>query len=170
MKKKLLVILSTYLLSCTSVPSDLTVVNNFEIDRFLGTWYEIARLNHKEERNLQQVSATYSLQSNGSILVVNKGFNSKKNVWKSIEGKARFNGPTSEGRLKVSFFGPFYGGYNILKLEEDYSIAMVAGPNRKYLWILARDKQIKTEQYNAYIEQAKAWGFATSELIVVEHE
>jgi len=155
--------------ACTSIPSGLDVIKNFDSQRFLGTWYEIARLDHKEERNLQQVTATYSQRADGGIRVLNKGFDTKKQQWKSIEGKGYFNGPSDQGRLKVSFFGPFYGGYNILKLEPDYSLMLVSGPNRKYLWILARDKKLDERLLQNYIQQAKDWGFATDELIRVAH-
>lgn len=156
------------LVSCTGIPKGLVVVENFDSEAFLGTWYEIVRLDHKEERDLQQVSATYSKRDDGGIRVLNKGFDTNKQEWKSIEGKAYFNGPKDEGRLKVSFFGPFYGGYNIIKLEPDYSIALIAGPKRNYLWVLARDKEIPEAKLEEYIQQASNWGFATDELIRVK--
>lgn len=171
MMRKFFVLSSIILLmSCTGIPKGLSVVENFEADKFLGTWYEISRLDHKEERNLQQVSATYTKREDGGIRVLNKGFDTKKQAWKSIEGKAYFNGPSDQGRLKVSFFGPFYGGYNVIKLEPDYSIAMIAGPDRKYLWILARDKVISKTKLDEYTQIAKDWGFATEQLIQVQHD
>ena len=107
------------LAGCTAIPKGLTPVGNFETDRYLGKWYEIARLDHSFERNLSNVSATYWEKDNGDIGVKNRGFDTGKGVWKEIEGRARFLGDTDVGSLKVSFFGPFYGGYHIIELDDE---------------------------------------------------
>ncbi len=135
--------ISVFLLiaGCTGVPKGLTPVTGFDQEKYLGTWYEIARLDHSFERNMTHVSANYSMGQKGGIRVVNRGFDTKKNVWKSVEGRAKFVSDPDIGSLKVSFFGPFYGGYHVIALDqENYRYAMVAGPDRSYLWILARDK------------------------------
>ena len=155
--------------SCTGVPEGLEPVTGFEPNRYLGKWYEIARLDHSFERNLSNVTAHYSMKENGDIVVINRGFNGKTREWKQIEGHARFIKNESVGSLKVSFFGPFYGGYHIIALDkENYAYAMVAGPNRSYLWILARDKTLNPETLSDLVSKSKQWGFETEELIYVK--
>lgn len=154
----------------TAPPEGLTSVTPFDVNRYLGKWYEIARLDHSFERGLTDVSATYSLNSDGSLEVINRGFNVKKDEWKSATGRALFTGSTNQGSLKVSFFGPFYGGYHVLALDQkDYQWALVAGPDRDYLWILARDKTLSPAIREQLVEQAKKMGFATDKLIWVSH-
>ena len=154
----------------TAPPEGLTSVTPFEVKRYLGKWYEIARLDHSFERGLTDVSATYSLKSDGSLEVINRGFNTKKDEWKSATGRALFTGSQNQGSLKVSFFGPFYGGYHVLALDQTgYQWALVAGPDRDYLWILARNKVLAPEIREQLVTQAKKMGFATDKLIWVEH-
>lgn len=156
--------------SCTAVPKGLEPVGGFEPDRYLGRWYEIARLDHPFERDLINVSADYSRSAKGDILVVNRGFNSKDKVWKEIEGKARFLAGESIGSLKVSFFGPFYGGYHVIELDrKNYSYAMVTGPNRSYLWILSRSRSMDDTLFADLVSKANRWGFDTRQLIRVQH-
>jgi len=158
-------------IGCTSIPDDLKPVNGFEADRYLGTWYEIARLDHSFERHLSNVSATYSRGENGEILVLNKGYSAKTGKWKQVEGRARFLKGESIGSLKVSFFGPFYGGYHIIELDlQNYQYAMVTGPSRSYLWVLARTKTLDNDVYSKLISKAGQWGFDTAELIRVQHD
>jgi apolipoprotein D and lipocalin family protein len=152
--------------SCTGIPEGITPVNNFDVQRYLGTWYEIARLDHSFERGLEQVTANYSLNSDRSITVVNQGFDPEREQWKSATGKAKFVGQSDTGHLKVSFFGPFYGSYVIFHLEKDnYSHALVAGPSRKYFWILSRTPTLPTQQLETLVAIAKKNGFATDQLI-----
>lgn len=108
--------------SCMGVPQGIKTIDSFDANQYLGTWYEIARLDHSFERNLDKVTATYSLRDDGGIKVINRGYNSKSKEWKEAEGKAYFVDPanadgTHTGKLKVSFFGPFYGAYNIIELD-----------------------------------------------------
>jgi len=139
------------------------------LSRYLGTWYEIARLDHSFERGLTRVTATYSLREDGGIKVVNRGFDARKQEWREAIGKAYFVESPDIGRLKVSFFGPFYGGYNIIDLDkENYSYALVSGPTRAYLWILARDQKLEPSVLNHLVNKAKALGFATEQLIYVD--
>lgn len=151
----------------TQIPENAVPVKNFEQQRYLGTWYEIARLDYKWERNLDHVTATYSLKNDGSIKVDNKGFDVKKNKWKQSIGKAKPASDAKTGSLKVSFFGPFYSGYNIIALDSDYKYALVIGESTDYLWILSREKTIPDHIKQNYIDQAKALGVKTDELVWV---
>ncbi|WP_422244141.1 lipocalin family protein [Zwartia sp.] len=154
----------------TAPPEGLTSVTPFDVNRYLGKWFEIARLDHSFERGLTDVSATYSLKPDASLEVINRGFNTKKDEWKSATGRALFTGSTNQGSLKVSFFGPFYGGYHVLALDQtDYQWALVAGPDRDYLWILARTKELAPAIRDQLVAQAKKMGFATDKLIWVSH-
>lgn len=155
--------------ACSTAPPDgMTPVTPFDISRYEGKWYEIARLDHSFERGLSDVSATYRKQADGSVEVINRGFDSKKNDWKQAVGKALFTGEPNRASLKVSFFGPFYGGYHVIALDQQaYRWAMVVGPDRDYLWILARDKQLTPEVREQLIRQAKQVGLDTQRLIWV---
>ena len=132
--------LSFTLIACKAPtpPKGVQPITNFDANRYLGKWYEIARLENRFERGLEQVSATYGKRNDGGIRVLNRGYDPTKNKWSESEGKAYFTGDTKTAALKVSFFGPFYGGYNVIKLDDEYKYALVSGPNREYLWILAR--------------------------------
>ncbi len=159
-----------YLLSsCKAIPKGATPVRPFEKSRYLGKWYEIARIDFRHERNLNNTTAEYSLNDNGSIKVINSGYNFVKNKWVSVEGRAKFRGEENVAALKVSFFGPFYSGYNVIALDEQYRYALVAGKDLDYLWILARDKSIPEEVKNDYLKIASDVGYDTSRLIWVEH-
>lgn len=154
---------------CTGVPDGLTPVDNFDANRYLGTWYEIARLDHRFERGLEQVSAHYSLNPDGSIKVINRGYDPEQRQWQQAEGTAKFVGEPTIGQLKVSFFGPFYGGYNVLQLAPDYRYALISGPDRDYLWILARNASLPEQDLKFLVAEAKRMGFATEQLIYVHH-
>ena len=154
---------------CTGVPDGLTPVDNFDANRYLGTWYEIARLDHRFERGLEQVSAHYSLNPDGSIKVINRGYDPEQRQWQQAEGTAKFVGEPTIGQLKVSFFGPFYGGYNVLQLAPDYRYALISGPDRDYLWILARSASLPEQDLKFLVAEAKRMGFATEQLIYVHH-
>ena len=159
------------LFGCISIPEGLKPVTGFEASKYMGKWYEIARLDHSFERNLSHVSATYTQTKGGTIRVKNKGFDTKKGAWKQIEGRARFIGSKRVGSLKVSFFKPFYGGYHIIVLDQSgYNWAMVAGPSLNYLWILARQKVLDDAVYDELVAKASAWGFKTADLIKVKHD
>jgi apolipoprotein D and lipocalin family protein len=164
-------LLTTAVLGCTGVPKGLTPVSEFDADRYMGKWYEIARLDHSFERNLSNVSATYAKDSTGGISVINRGYNEKSGEWKQVKGRGRFIGDKTVGSLKVSFFGPFYGGYHIIELDkENYEYAMVAGPNRSYLWILSRTTSLDETILADLKSKAAEWGFDSSELIAVRHD
>lgn len=157
------------LVGCTGIPSGTEPVTGFELDRYLGQWYEIARLDHSFERGLNCVTATYSLRDDDGVRVINRGYNIEEQAWDEAEGRAYFIEDETVGRLKVSFFGPFFGGYNILALDDDYQWALVAGPNRDYLWILSRTPQMAPDTEARLRERAAELNFPTDELIDVEH-
>ncbi|HOX56168.1 MAG TPA: lipocalin family protein [Candidatus Paceibacterota bacterium] len=156
-----------YLFSgCVGVPKGVKPVQGFELDRYLGRWYEIARLDHSFERGLSHVTADYSLRKGGGVRVLNRGYSESKKEWKSAEGKAFFVKSPDQGYLKVSFFGPFYGSYVIFELDQkDYQYAVICGPKKSYFWILARKPEIEPELKNKLISQAAALGFDTTKLI-----
>lgn len=157
------------LAGCSGVPEGLHPVAGFDADRYLGHWYEIARLDHSFEHGLTDVTADYRKLPDGRIEVINRGFDATKNKWKEVKGVARFQGKSDIASLEVSFFGPIYGAYNVLLLDPQYRYAVVAGPNRNYLWILARDRQLDPDTLAILVDRAKGLGFATDKLIYVEH-
>ena len=161
--------------ACMGVPDNVKVVERVNASQYLGTWYEIARLDHSFERGLENITATYSLKDDGGIKVLNRGFNVAKNEWKEAEGKAYFvDAPNADksntGKLKVSFFGPFYGAYNIIALDANYQHVMICGPDKSYLWILSHTPQLAEPIKQELIAKAKAYGFATDTLIFVKHD
>lgn len=162
-------IMLVLLAGCGGVPEGLQPVSGFQVERYLGRWYEIARLDHGFERGLTQVTADYRLLQDGRVEVINRGYDPSKAAWREAKGVARFQGARDVGSLEVSFFGPFYGGYNVLVLDADYRYALVAGPDRDYLWILAREPQLDRATRDRLVAQARAWGFAVDSLIYVTH-
>jgi apolipoprotein D and lipocalin family protein len=155
---------------CTGVPDGTQAVTGFELDRYLGTWYEIARLDHRFERGMTNVTANYSMRDDGGVSVVNRGYKVEEGEWNDAAGKAYFVGDVDVGQLKVSFFGPFYGGYNIIELDKDnYQYALVAGPDRDYLWILARSPSLNEGVLSNLVRKATYLNFPTDELIYVDH-
>lgn len=162
-------LLASGLLGCASGPGKFSGVEGFRKDRYLGKWYEIARLDFRFERDLDNTTAEYSIAENGDIKVVNRGYNYKKSKPAEAIGTARFRGSDTVGELEVSFFGPFYGDYNIIALDSAYRYALIAGSSTKYLWILSRSKEIPPETRREYLEIARNNGFDTTALIWVEH-
>jgi apolipoprotein D and lipocalin family protein len=168
--KTLVALLALMLAGCVGMPDTVRPVGNFQLERYLGTWYEIARLDHSFERGLSRVSAEYSLREDGGVRVLNRGYKATEKKWKEAEGKAYFVQDSQTGFLKVSFFGPFYGSYVIFELDPGYRYAVVSGPDTSYLWILARDRHLDDGLKRDLIARAAARGFDTSGLILVEHE
>ncbi|WP_342631506.1 lipocalin family protein [Marinobacter alkaliphilus] len=164
----LLTTLLLLLTGCTGLPKGIEPVTGFDQDRYLGTWYEIARLDHSFERGLSQVTAEYTLNDDGSIKVINRGYNAEKGEWKEAQGRAKFVGDSDVGHLKVSFFGPFYASYVVFELDDDYSTAYITGYNRNYLWLMSRTPEVSDEVLEAFRARAEAEGFELGELIVVE--
>ncbi|RPI14100.1 MAG: lipocalin [Lysobacterales bacterium] len=159
-----------FIAGCAQLPEGVEAVDGFEVDRYLGQWYEIARLDHPFERGLENITATYAPGDDGTIDVLNRGYDVAKGEWREARGRARFAGPPDRAMLEVSFFGPFYGGYNVIELDPDYQLALVSGPTRSYLWILSRRPDPPREAVDRLVERARELGFATDALIYVKHD
>lgn len=154
---------------CTSVPAGLRPIEGFDVNRYLGRWYEVARLDHSFERGLTDCSAEYRLSPADGIAVINRGFDPKAGVWREARGIARFNGSSDVASLKVSFFRPFWGGYHVIALDgQNYNWALVAGPTRSYLWVLSRTPTMEPVIWNDIVARAGEWGFDVEALIHVE--
>jgi apolipoprotein D and lipocalin family protein len=153
----------------TTLPQGIEPVADFDLDGYLGKWYELARLDHRFERDLEQVSAKYSLREDGSIKVINRGYSTASNEWKEVEGKAYPARGADEGFLKVSFFGPLYGGYCVFELDPNGQHAFVSGSNRSYLWLLSRTPTVSEKVWRRFESRAAELGFDTNELIRVKH-
>jgi apolipoprotein D and lipocalin family protein len=155
---------------CTRIPSGLTAVKGFEVERYMGRWYEIARLDHRFERGLSNVTAEYALRVDGSVAVTNRGYDAESGSWQEVQGVAHLLGDGDVGSLKVSFFWPFYAGYHIIALDHTgYQYAMVAGSSRRYLWVLSRTTDMDPATVRDLLKRASEWGFDTDELILVDH-
>ncbi len=153
---------------CVSVPDDIQPVKNFQAERYLGTWYEIARLDHSFERDMQQVTAEYSMRKDGGIKVINRGFKEAKQEWNEAEGKAYFVEDSKTGYLKVSFFGPFYGSYIIFDLGQEYEYSLVTSSKKSYLWLLSRTPTLSKDKQQRLIQRMTDLGFAIDKLIFVD--
>lgn len=165
-----MILLAACMSGCTGLPDGVVPVDNFDSDRYLGKWYEIARLDHSFERGLDNVTADYARRDDGGLKVVNRGFSRGDNQWKEVEGKAYFVSDEQTGHLKVSFFGPFYGSYVVFELDRsDYRYAFVAGYNKSYLWLLARTPEVSDELITRFVKRAGELGFDTDKLIFVAH-
>lgn len=163
----LIITFAALLAACVGVPEGVSAVRGFNADRYLGKWFSIARLDHRFERDLEQVTAEYSKREDGGLRVVNRGYNPQTKEWKSVEGRAYFVDAPDVAALKVTFFWPFYGGYNVIELAPDYSWAMVAGPNRDYLWILSRTPRLDQPTTDRLVGRARALGFPVERLTFV---
>ena len=149
-------------------PEGVQAVTDFDIDRYAGHWLELARIDHRFERGLIQTSADYSRNPDGSVRVVNRGFDPKKKAWRESQGKARFVGDPHTAALKVSFFGPFYGGYNVVALDPNYQWAMVVGSDLDYLWILSRVPTLPPGVRNRLLAKARALGVDVDKVLWVD--
>lgn len=169
MRHVLIVIFLFSLAGCVGLPDNVQPVDQFEVSKYLGKWYEIARLDHSFERGLEQVSAEYSMRADGGVKVINRGYSLEDKAFEEAEGKAYFVDEEDIGYLKVSFFGPFYGSYVIFELDKkDYQYAFIAGPNKSYLWLLSRTPVVSDELKQQFIDKAKQLGFETESLIFVD--
>ena len=158
--------LSVILSGCLSIPQNVKPVDGFELSKYLGKWYEIARLDHSLERGLDNVTAEYFLRDDGGVRVVNKGFSATENKWKEAEGKAYFVRDPQEGYLKVSFFGPFYGAYIVFELDKEaYQYTFVTSYDKSYLWLLARTPEVSDALLDRFVRRAAELGFETDKLI-----
>lgn len=153
-----------------TIPPGAEPVKDFEIKKYLGKWYEIARFRYFFERNMSDTMAEYSLRDDGLIKVVNSGYDYKAGEWDEVVGKAKFRDSTSVGALEVSFFGPFYAAYNVIALADDYKYALVAGKDTSYLWLLSREKTMPEEVRKRFLSQARELGYDTTQLIWPTHD
>jgi apolipoprotein D and lipocalin family protein len=168
--KKYVGLLLLMLAGCVKIPPGVEPIANFDAQRYMGQWYEVARLDHRFERGLSEVTAYYELKPNGKILVTNRGWNASKQKWQQAQGRAYQVGESGNGLLKVSFFGPFFGAYVIAELDTlSYQYSLVTGPNHSYMWILARNPVLEDEVRTMLLARAKAMGFKVEDLIWVEH-
>jgi apolipoprotein D and lipocalin family protein len=167
--KRISIALILFLTGCFGIPENVKPVDNFKLEKYLGKWYEIARIDHSFERSLTRVTADYSLRDDGGVRVLNRGYSVKENKWKEAKGKAYFVKGSDQGYLKVSFFGPFYGSYIVFELDHaNYQYSLVCGPDKSYLWILARVPEIKDDIKDILIDKAATMGFDTRKLIFVD--
>lgn len=170
MKTTSLALFALFLFGCAGVPESIEPVTDFELDRYEGKWYEIARLDHRFERGLEKVSATYSINDDGTVKVENRGFSTKDEKWEDATGKAKFVGDKDVGHLKVSFFGPFYGSYIIFDLDKEHYQYSFVTSNENYLWLLSRTPTVSDELKDQFISVAKEAGYDTESLIFVNQE
>ncbi|WP_027418280.1 lipocalin family protein [Crocinitomix catalasitica] len=156
-----------FLFSCAQ-NKELATANKVDLEKYAGTWYEIARLPNKFETNLTCVTANYSLMEDGKVRVLNKGMDSETKRWETAEGWAKIPNSDYPGQLKVTFFWPFAGDYYIMNLGENYEYAMIGSPSRDYFWILSRDKTMDKTLYNDLIQLASEKGFDTGKVKIVD--
>jgi apolipoprotein D and lipocalin family protein len=166
--KSLVISVVILVAGCTGVPEGIDPVSDLDVERYQGTWYEIARLDHSFEEGLSNVTADYSLQDDGSIRVINRGYSEEDGQWEQAEGRAVFVDNERNGHLKVSFFGPFYASYVVFELDEGYRYAYITGFDRDYLWFLSRTPTVDDEALAGFRQVAKARGFDLEDLIVVD--
>ncbi|MCB1857234.1 MAG: lipocalin family protein [Gammaproteobacteria bacterium] len=165
-----LILTTLILVGCTGKPNGVVPVTGFDAERYTGRWYEVARFDHIFERGLSNVSAIYQQQNDGRIRVTNRGYHEREGVWKEVDAVGEFTVDPSVAQLRVSLFGPLYGGYNVIELDRaGYEYAMVAGNSRAYLWILARDTSLPMPVLERLIEKGRTLGFPVERLIFVAH-
>lgn len=168
--RRLWLLILVWLGGCAGLPEGITPVSDFKAERYLGQWFEIARLDHPFERGLSHVTAEYGLREDGGLTVLNRGYRADEKQWKQAQGRAYFVEGADKGFLKVSFFGPFYGSYVVFELDrEDYRWSMVSGPDKSYLWLLARSPTLDPATRDRLVARAAALGFDTGKLIFVDH-
>ena len=167
--KKIVILFVLLATGCVSIPDNITPVTSFQIERYLGKWYEIARLDHRFERGLTQISAEYSMRPDGGLKVLNRGYSKEKQEWSEAEGRGYFVQSPNEAYLKVSFFGPFFGSYIVFELDTvNYQYALISGPDKSYFWLLARTPTIDDNLKKKLITKAAVLGFNTKKLIFSE--
>ncbi len=156
--------------SCNTIPKGAVAVKPFDSKKYLGKWYEIARFDYRFEKNMDNVTAHYSLNDDGTIRVANRGHKYTTGEWKESTGVAKFVDDTTEAKLKVSFFRPFYAGYNVIAIDDNYTWALVAGKNLDYLWLLSRDKTMPENIKDDYLQKARLLGYDTKKLVWVKQD
>jgi apolipoprotein D and lipocalin family protein len=143
-------------------------IKNFDLNRYLGQWYEIARFPHSFEKGLVGCTANYSLRPDGKVNVENAGFkNTLDGTSSNATGKAKLAGKPTDGHLKVSFFLFFYADYFIMDMDPDYQWALIGSKSDKYLWILARTPQLDDATYSKILDKARSLGYELTQLYKV---
>lgn len=175
MKSKVLLLLSVFLIGTVGISCqtnknnktmNTTTVSNLDVNRFMGSWYEIARYEHSFEKGMTHVKANYSLLPDGTIRVLNSGMKNGKK--KEIEGKARKKKDSnSNSKLEVSFFLWFYSDYFVFELDDNYQYAVIGSSSDNYLWILSRTPQLPQSTINDLLIKIKKRGYDTSKLYFV---
>ncbi len=174
--KRLFILIAFIMLNTLAINAkdpDQTIKSTFDfkLEKYLGTWYEIARFDHSFERGLEGTTANYSLMENGKIKVTNSGYkNGLNGEQKTSIGKAKLTSPETPRNLKVSFFLFFYAPYNILEIDENYQYVLIGSNSSKYLWILSRTPEMDDKVYKSLLEKAKNRGYDVSKLIKVKHK
>ncbi|MFC0119757.1 lipocalin family protein [Pseudoalteromonas xiamenensis] len=170
MKNRMIALSLTLLTACTSIPEGIEPISGFELNRYMGKWYEIARIDNEFEVGLDNVTAEYSLKQDGSVEVINRGLDVDNEQLKQAFGVAKFVGDPNLAHLKVSFFGPFYASYIVFGLDKaDYQYAYVSGYNKDYLWLLSRTPTLNKSQIDHFKKQAERFGFDVSKLVFPSH-
>ncbi|RBQ32104.1 hypothetical protein CRU92_04860 [Arcobacter sp. FW59] len=165
----LLVFISIFFVSCSAKQSDLKTVNSVDLQRYIGSWYEIARYEHYFQKDCKNVKANYTLRDDNKINVVNSCTKITTNEYKEAKAIA-YSIDDTNSKLKVSFFRPFYADYWILELDEDYKYAIIGTPSKEYLWIISREKYMNDEILNKLLQKITILGFDKSKLIYTIQE
>jgi len=140
------------------------VVPHVDLARYMGTWHEIAKFPNRFQRGCGCTTATYALRPDGKVSVLNR-CGTAEGKSKSAKGWAKVVDSATRAKLKVTFFWPFFGDYWILALDPEYQQVLVGTPNRKYLWIMARQPRLEPKRYEALVAIAAAQGFDTRQLV-----
>ena len=165
--RMMLIAFAAAVAGCVSGPNvDNTPVAALDLSRYLGEWYEIARFDHSFERGIERAKASYTLNEDGTIKVVNSGIKDGKP--KTAIGKGKRT--DTPALLRVSFFGPFYADYRVMKIDADYTYALVGSGSASYLWILSRTPKLADDAKSELLAEAKRRGYDTDKLIWVKQE
>jgi apolipoprotein D and lipocalin family protein len=153
-----------YKLVSKNIPDGAVAVQPFDINRYLGKWYEIARLPSRIEKNIINLTENYSRINYDTFKVITKGYNTQKGEWTEMSGKIKFAAQKGVGILKVSYLGPFYAAYNVLDIDPHYKYALVSASNLDYLWILSRETSVPEDIKHQFLLKAMSIGFAVEQL------
>ena len=159
-------LVAMFISSCNSTEIDNSTVKSVDLNRYLGSWYEIAKYDHVFERGLDYAMANYTLRDDGKIDVLNTGI--KDGRAKDAKGIAKLT--NTPGLFRVSFFGPFFGDYRIMMLDPDYQYALIGGSNENFLWILSRTPELDEATQALILAEADRRGYKTNRLIWVKQK
>lgn len=159
-----------YALRRPAIPPTAIPVSDFDLPRFMGKWYEVARIDNRYEKSLQRTQAEYTLLPNGTVRVENRGFDPRKREWHIATGKAKPVLGIDIGALKVAFWGPFYDGYNVVALDPKYRWAMVVGSQLDRFWILSRTPFLPAGVEERLLRQARDMGVPVDRVLWVHQD